>query len=268
VTIGSAFWIAAVRARESDRPDRLFADPWARDLAGGAGFETMARSERQAGGENTFIPVRVRWFDDLVLDRVGAGTRQVVLLGAGLDTRAYRLALPADLAWFELDRSAVFTAKDHVLRDVPPTCHRTVVEADVEGDWFGPLCRSGFDPAASALWIAEGLLFYLAEETVSRTLRIAAEGSGPGSRFGADVIGSAGLDSQMMRPYREWCAANGQPPPFGSSDPAGLLSAGGWRPERVSVPGASGANFGRLPDRPDGQTPGSTHLVVGAREAG
>jgi O-methyltransferase involved in polyketide biosynthesis len=60
MTVGSAFWIAAVRARETERNDRLFNDPYARDLAGQRGFATMAASERASGGENAFIPVRVR----------------------------------------------------------------------------------------------------------------------------------------------------------------------------------------------------------------
>jgi methyltransferase (TIGR00027 family) len=93
----TASWIAAVRARETERPDRLFADPYAKDLAGDRGFAMMSASERVGGGENSFIPVRVRWFDDLVVAVVAAGVRQVVSLGAGLDTRAYRLDLPQDL---------------------------------------------------------------------------------------------------------------------------------------------------------------------------
>ena len=79
----TAKWIAASRARETLRPDRLFADPYAEALAGPEGRETMARSESIAGKENAFLPVRTRYFDDLLL----AATReigQVVLLGAGL----------------------------------------------------------------------------------------------------------------------------------------------------------------------------------------
>jgi methyltransferase (TIGR00027 family) len=99
VTAGTAFWIAAVRARETERRDGLFADPYARDLAGQRGSTVMAASERTAGGENAFIPVRVQWFDDLIVS-AAAQVRQVVLLGAGLDTRAFRLDLPTDLDWY------------------------------------------------------------------------------------------------------------------------------------------------------------------------
>ena len=70
-----------------------------------------------AGGENAVIPVRVRWFDDLIVS--AAPTMwQVVLLGAGLDTRPYRLVLPADVDWYEVDRQEIFTAKQAVPPDL------------------------------------------------------------------------------------------------------------------------------------------------------
>src|SRR5262245_51482019 len=94
----TAHWIAAARARETARPDRLFADPYADRLAGTLGYRILADSERQSGRENNFIPVRVRWFDDTITRLTAPGV-QVVLLGAGLDTRPYRLDLPADLDW-------------------------------------------------------------------------------------------------------------------------------------------------------------------------
>jgi methyltransferase (TIGR00027 family) len=162
VTADTAFRIAAVRARETQRQDRLFADPYARDLAGQRGFAVMAASERASGGENAFIPVRVRWFDDLIVLAAG-WARQVVLLGAGLDTRAFRLDLPADLGWYEVDRREVFSAKDNVLAGCAPRCRRRVVIADVAGDWTSALLRAGFDDRSRTLRVAEGLFFYLAE---------------------------------------------------------------------------------------------------------
>ena len=107
MTAFTAYWIAAVRARETARPDRLFGDPHARDLAGERGFAIMVGSERAAGGENAYIPVRVRWFDDLI-GSAAPGMRQVVVLGAGLDARPYRLDVPADTDWYELDRPEIF----------------------------------------------------------------------------------------------------------------------------------------------------------------
>jgi methyltransferase (TIGR00027 family) len=263
VTTSSASWIAAVRARESDRADRLFDDPFARELAGERGVAMMAASERATGGENSFIPVRVRWFDDLVVSTV-ARVRQVVLLGAGLDTRPYRLALPADLDWYEVDRQEVLTGKQDVLAGHAPGCRRHVVAGDVT-DGFGPALRdNGFDPNAPTLWLAEGLFFYLTEQMIVRLLRDAASLSGPAGVFAADVIGTVGLDSPAMRPYRTWCADHDVPPPFGTDDPVALFAAGGWRIDHVTAPGAPDANYGRLRGQPAGLVPGRTHLVTAA----
>jgi methyltransferase (TIGR00027 family) len=265
VTAGSAHWIAAIRARESERPDRLFDDPYARELAGEVGFAAMAASERLAGGENRFVPVRVRWFDDAILTALSGGVRQVVLLGAGLDTRAYRLAVPAQTAWFEVDVAEPLAEKDRVLRGQRPRCARTPVVADLAGDWRPRLEEAGFDPAGPTLWVAEGLLFYLAAPAVDALLTACA--GAPDSALLADVMGTTGLTGEALRPYRESRAAAGQPPPFGTADPIGLFAHSGWPEVTVTAPGGPGANFGRLPDLPAGLIPGAAHLVAAGRRA-
>jgi methyltransferase (TIGR00027 family) len=264
VTVGTAFWIAAVRARETERPDRLLVDPYARDLAGQRGYAIMAASERASGGGNDFIPVRVRWFDDLIVS-TAARVRQVVLLGAGLDTRVHRLNLPADLDWYEVDRHEVLTAKKRALVGYVPRCRHHVVVGDLGGDWTTALLDTGFDPDARTLWVAEGLFFYLTQPMIVELLRSAARLCGAGSALAADVIGTAGLDSPAMQPYRVWCARNGVPPPFGTNDPVALLAAGGWQLEHITAPGAPDANYGRLAAQKGGHIPGRTHLVTGRR---
>src|SRR5689334_2032869 len=138
VTVGSAYWIAAIRARESERPDRLFDDPYARELAGERGFAAMAASERVSGGENRFVPVRVRWFDDTALAAVAGGVGQVVLLGAGLDTRPYRLDIPPQTSWYEVDLAESLEHKHGMLHGQTPRCSVKPVIADLAGDWRGP----------------------------------------------------------------------------------------------------------------------------------
>lgn len=235
-------------------------DPFAQGLAGPLGFERMAASERATGGENQFLPVRVRWFDDVTTAAVADGVRQVVLLGAGLDTRPYRLDLPPDLDWYEMDRPEVLARKTIAAR---PRCSRHVVSADLAAGWAEPLLAAGFHRGTRTLWLAEGLFFYLTEEMIVAMLREAARLSGPGSHVAADVMSATGLDTPAMRPYRAWCERNGTPPPFGTDDPVGLLSDGGWRADRVTAPGAPDANYGRLPARPAGVVPGRVHLVIG-----
>ena len=267
--IGSAYWIAAARARESTRPDRLFDDPWAGDLAGERGIAMMAASERASGGENTFLPVRTRYIDDAVTAAVADGIRQVVLLGAGLDTRAYRLDLPPDLRWFEVDRPAVFATKDRVLGAEVPRCRRLAVPMEMSSGWSVGLTAAGLDVTARTAWIAEGLLFYLSAADVDAALGEAAAVSGPGSRFIADVMSADGLRQPAMEPYRRYCDAQGLPPPFGHDDPAALLTANGWQVGHLTYAGAPDANFGRIVARPDADPrSGRAHLVTGETPAG
>jgi methyltransferase (TIGR00027 family) len=263
MVVGTAHWIAAVRARESGRTDRLFDDPFAAGLAGERGFASMAASEKASGGENSFIPVRVRWFDDVVATAARDGIRQVVLLGAGLDTRPYRLDLPGDLDWYEMDRPEIFESKQPALAGAVPRCGRRTVAADLAGDWSAALDGAGFRPERRTLWLAEGLFFYLAGESVLGLLRTAADRCPPDSLFAADVMSASGLDRPGMRAYRDYCARNRLPPPYGCDDPAGLLLAGGWQPDVITTPGGPGANYGRLPAAPDGPRRGAAHLVIG-----
>ncbi|MFI5909622.1 class I SAM-dependent methyltransferase [Dactylosporangium sp. NPDC051541] len=262
MTSSSAFWIAAVRARETGRGDALFTDPFAQHLAGAHGHAIMAASERAGGGENAFIPVRVRWFDDLTMTSAAAGIRQIVLLGAGLDTRPHRLDLPADVDWYEVDRREIFQHKEPLLAGHAPRCRRHTAIADLGGDWAPPLRQAGLDPTARTLWLAEGLFFYLTEPMIVAMLHTAAALCGPASIVAADITGTTGLDSPAMQGYRDWCDRNGVPPPFGTDEPAALLHAGGWRADHISTPGAPDANYGRLPAQPGGPQPGRTHLVT------
>ena len=250
--VNTAQWIAAVRARESARPDRLFDDPYAQALAGPDGFAAMARSERAAGGENRMIPVRVRWFDDAILSAFSSGIRQVVMLGAGLDTRPYRLRSVTDIHWYELDRRDLLEAKAAAL---PPPGSVTAVAADLARE----LPLSPFEEPVA--WVAEGLFFYLTESSIVDLLRRAAERSPAGAVFLADVMGTTGLSGPALRGYREWCERTGSPPPFGCDDPAALFERGGWRLVAASPPGAPDANFGRLPPLPAGLRPGAPHFV-------
>src|SRR6266699_6751320 len=92
---GTAYWIAAARARETARPDRLFEDPYAAALAGDRGRRMLERAEAPTGRPNPFLPIRTRHFDDVLVAEAGRDRPgQVVLLGAGLDTRGFRLPLP------------------------------------------------------------------------------------------------------------------------------------------------------------------------------
>jgi len=265
----TAGWIAAARARESARPDRLFDDPWADALAGEPGWAQLRASER-VSGENRFLPVRVRFFDDVVVD-ASSWADQLVLLGAGLDTRAYRLPLPERMSVYEIDLPDLLAAKGSVLEAVAahPVCGRRTVGVDLGDDWAAALVAAGFDPRLPTVWLAEGLLFYLAAPDVERLLHHAALLSSAGGMVALDVFGTGLLRLPHMQASIQRRLASGRDAPFCTDDPVGLLRAAGWPECTITEPGQSGANYGRLPRVPDdwaGADPGMrTYLIVAGR---
>jgi len=120
----TAHWTAAVRARESARDDRLFNDPWAGALAGREGIAWL-----EGRSPDSVVPMvlRTRFFDDF-LRRVATaeGVRQIVLMAAGLDTRAFRLVWPEQTVLFELDQASLLEHKERTLGAAAavPTCGR------------------------------------------------------------------------------------------------------------------------------------------------
>ena len=242
---GTALWIAAARARESARSDALFTDPWAAALAGREGRDRLAASERASGRENPFLPVRTRFFDDLLTAATWA--EQIVLLGAGMDTRAYRLNLHADTVVFELDVPEVFAAKSVVLDAVTPRCERREVRVDLTDQWEPALLDAGFDPTRGTVWLAEGLFFYLTEPAVGRVLRTSAQACRARALFAADIFGTGLLRLPGMQPLVDQRRSSNTALPFCTDQPGELLSAHGWRTDNLVQVGQPEANFGRLP---------------------
>lgn len=240
----TAFWTAAVRALEHQRPDRLFADPWAQALAGQVGAAWMAGRPPES-----VVPIilRTRYFDDFLLRIVEQGrVRQVIMLAAGLDTRAYRLAWPEGTRFFELDQENVLDYKAHVLGSAgaKPAGELHSIGNDLKGDWQTPLLNSGFDPEQPAVWLLEGFLFYLPNNVLENILNVVCEIAAPGSWLGFDCINSLVLTSPLTRKWVEMQAQQGAPWIGSLDDPIGFLAARGWL-ATVSQAGEPGANFGR-----------------------
>ncbi|MCL3999249.1 class I SAM-dependent methyltransferase, partial [Streptomyces lavenduligriseus] len=164
----TAQWTAAARALESERTgDAMFEDPFARALAAPRGFELL--DKYGGGGLIPFIAIRTRYFDDSVDTVLRDGdVRQVVLVAAGMDTRAFRLTWPAGTTVYEIDHEALMEEKRARLARLGgrTAVERVEVKADLAQDWLPALKRVGFDPARPTLWIAEGLMFFLTEEQV------------------------------------------------------------------------------------------------------
>jgi methyltransferase (TIGR00027 family) len=218
----TSLWIAARRAIESERPDRLFADPFARTLAGDEGFAVLAASQRGGVLQAPSIEVRTRFLDDAVR---GANLGQVVILAAGMDARAFRLPLPAVL---EVDQPEVIAYKEARLGGAVPRGVRRTVAIDLREDWPAAMCAAGFDENQPAVWLAEGLLPYLHAEDVTLLLARIDALSRPGSVLLFDTQGQSSLASPVMKPLLDFVASLGAPWQFGTDEPETLLEPFGW----------------------------------------
>jgi methyltransferase (TIGR00027 family) len=163
----TALWIAAYRARETARADALFRDPLAARLAGPKGARVAAT---MTGAEQFYWMTTIRTvvIDELLIEAVTRGAGMVLNLGAGLDTRPYRLALPSTLRWIEVDVPKIVARKDELLRDERPKCDLERVAADLSDAvarraLFARLGEVGQD----VVILTEGVLAYLTENEVA-----------------------------------------------------------------------------------------------------
>jgi len=163
----TARWVAVYRAMETERPDAIFRDPYARRLAGAQGEAIVNHVQRGRDMAWTMI-VRTAVFDELILSVIERGADMVINLAAGLDARPWRLTLPPALRWIDVDLPAMLQYKTDTLRDEKPRCHYEAIAADLtdEAARSALFARLGAQ-AKKALIVTEGLLVYLTEEQVA-----------------------------------------------------------------------------------------------------
>ncbi|MCV7231979.1 class I SAM-dependent methyltransferase [Mycobacterium branderi] len=201
----TAVMVAAARAIETDKPDPLIRDPYAKLLVSQAGtgvWETMLDESMVAKVESldpetaavfqhmrSYQAVRTHFFDEYFAAAMAAGIRQVVILASGLDSRAYRLDWPAGTVVYEIDQPKVLDYKSSTLAQhgVTPSADRREVPIDLRQDWPAALRGAGFDPAAPTAWLAEGLLMYLPAEAQDRLFTQITELSPAGSRVAVET---------------------------------------------------------------------------------
>jgi methyltransferase (TIGR00027 family) len=203
----TAVMVAAARAAESRRDDRLINDPYAEILIAGASTgsweymldESIAAKLEQIDADaakifvqmRTYQAVRTHFFDAFFAEAAAAGVRQVVILASGLDSRAYRLDWPAGTTVFEIDQPMVLDYKSATLAShgVQPTALRREVPIDLRFDWPAALRDKGFDPTRPTAWLAEGLLMYLPADAQDRLFDQVTEHSAIGSRIAVETVG-------------------------------------------------------------------------------
>jgi methyltransferase (TIGR00027 family) len=191
----TALGMARVRAEESVRPDRLFDDPYARafvDAAPGALPDGAAPGGGLMAGVLHGAVIRTRFYDEALLDACAGGCRQVVIVAAGLDSRAFRLPWPDGVRVLEIDQPDVLAFKEQVLAGAGavPGCRRVPVAADLRHDWPARLVAAGFRPAEPTVWLVEGLLVYLTADEAATLLRAIGVHSAAGSRLACDLQGT------------------------------------------------------------------------------
>jgi methyltransferase (TIGR00027 family) len=275
----TATMVAAARAMatRADRP--LIDDPYAEPLVRAVGLDLLTRlasgemdpaqlndvhdgTVRSAGSAGAMshmadnMAVRTKFFDEFFLEATRAGIRQVVILASGLDSRAYRLAWPAQTVVYEVDQPQVIEFKSRTLAGLGAATRadRRVAAVDLRDDWPTALRTAGFDPAQPTAWSAEGLLGYLPPEAQDRLLDTITELSAPGSRLATESApnpepGDEDKMRERMQTISERWRAHGFDLDraglvyFGDrNEAAPYLSDRGWRLDSVSIRDLLAAN--------------------------
>lgn len=257
----TALSVAAARAVETGSDNPLIRDQFAYLLVSTAGrpWEQLATSLEWIGDDDhgrrahrlaiDYQAVRTHYFDSYFVDAAAAGIRQVVILAAGLDSRAFRLDWPAGTTVYEIDQPQVVAYKTSTLESAgaAPTAERRTVQIDLRDDWAAALTAAGFDASQPTAWLAEGLLPYLPADAQDRLFEILTGLSAPGSRVAVEAFSLGTADSEARRVARRarfdrmrqrlGLDINVETLTYqesGRADAADWLTQNGWRVDAIS----------------------------------
>ncbi|SOJ52738.1 Putative S-adenosyl-L-methionine-dependent methyltransferase [Mycobacterium simulans] len=199
----TALGVAASRAVETAGANPLIRDEFAELLVSSAGpiwarlaDAEVAWLEGDPHGQRVhrlgcdYQAVRTHFFDEYFNAAGKAGIRQVVILAAGLDSRAYRLDWPSGTVVYEIDQPKVLDYKTEILgsQGAVPAAKRCAVAVDLRDDWPGALTSAGFDRTQPTAWLAEGLLPYLPSDAADRLFEMVNSLSAPGSKVAVEAF--------------------------------------------------------------------------------
>jgi len=222
----TARWVAVYRAMESDRPDAHFRDPYARRLAGDKGPQIVAAMPQ---GRTMAWPmiVRTQVMDEIIMRLVREQRVDMVLnLAAGLDARPWRLDLPPELRWVDVDLPGILGYKTGVMDGETPRCRYEAARCDLTSatERDALFARLGAE-AGRALVVTEGLLVYLtADDVASLAGALHAQ---PGFRWWLTDLASPRLLKWM---HKRWGKEVSRAPfRFGPAESGGWFAPYGWR---------------------------------------
>jgi len=240
----TARWIAFHRALETDRPDALFRDPYARKLAGERG-EAIARQMAGPGGDWS-QPLRTYLFDRDILSAIEAGADTILNLAAGFDTRPYRLPVPKSLRWIEVDLPELLREKQEALRGDEPACYLERVALDLAdvSARQALFARIGAS-ARRAVVVSEGLLVYLQSADVVSLARDLA--TTPAFCTWILDMMSPGLLKMLAKAWSGYFDNSGSRLQFAPAEGPGFFGPLGWKPVDVRGLLKAAASAGRLP---------------------
>jgi methyltransferase (TIGR00027 family) len=224
----TARWVAVYRAMESERPDALFHDPFARRLAGAKG-EQIVRSMKRGLSAAWSMIVRTAVFDELILREVAADRIDCVLnLAAGLDTRPFRLALPPALRWIDVDFPDILDYKWDVLKDERPSCRYETAPTDLtDAGERNALFARVAQEQGRVLVVAEGLLIYLTPADVTA---LATDLHGQASYLSWIIdLASPRLLKWMQASWGKSAAQGNAPFLFAPAEGTAFFERSGWR---------------------------------------
>lgn len=248
---------SAYRAVEHDRGEgnRLFDDFLAETLAGEDGMREICDRQRKHKTTNRRIAIRTRYFDDFITECVedyvdhDIHDIQLVILGAGMDSRAYRLSILANVhKVFEVDIAKVLELKESLLESFEPAhplpliqdgeIHCVMTDLIKGDDWMMELVDKGFNSKAPSIWIAEGLFYYFEPKRVNELL----QGIASLSVSGNSHLAFSAVSDLSTGNHRRILFKSSMP------DPHATLEKAGFKADHIDVFHGPRANYGVLND--------------------
>jgi methyltransferase (TIGR00027 family) len=224
----TARWVAVYRAMETERPDAIFRDPYARKLAGARG-QAIVDEMKHGRSMAWAMIVRTQLFDEVILETIRREKVDLVVnLACGLDARAWRLDVPPELRWVDVDFPVMIDYKTEVMKNERPVCRYEAISADLTNDaarsaLFATLGAS----AQRVMVVSEGLLIYLTPEQVGTLARDLHAQSA--FRWWMIDLASPQLLQRMTKMWGGDVTGGNAPFLFAPADGTAFFAEHGWR---------------------------------------